>query len=158
MSANLVPAKPAWRARPAERQRRCKFLKSSQKLRVGARRVGSGLGMLPPRSPPRAAVPCPRLALERMATASNNIDEVRTPMLEAALAPSAVAPLFVVSFLCFMGGAALRRWPEKVQAYMEDVDGSFQFVSANTHRALIQATSVALTGLSLLALVAARFV
>ena len=79
-------------------------------------------------------------------------------MFEAAPAPSAVAFLFVLSFLCCIGGAALRRWPDKIQAYMEGVDGSLQFVSEDTHRALIQSASVALTGLSLLALVAARFV
>ena len=52
-------------------------------------------------------------------------------MVVAATAPaSAVLFLFVVSFLCFMSGAALRRWPDKVQAYMERVDGSLWFVSA----------------------------
>lgn len=80
-------------------------------------------------------------------------------MVFAATAPpSAVLFLFVVSFLCFMSGAALRRWPDKVQAYMDRVDGSLEFVSAGTHRALIYATGVALTGLSLLALVAARLI
>ena len=66
--------------------------------------------------------------------------------------------LFAVSFLCFMSGAALRRWPDRVQAYMERFDGSLWFVSAATHRALILATGIALTGLSVLALVAARLV
>jgi hypothetical protein len=80
-------------------------------------------------------------------------------MAIAATAPaSAVLFLFVLSFLCFMSGAALRRWPEKVQAYIERVDGSLWFVTAETHRALIQATGVALTALSLLAVVAARLV
>ena len=80
-------------------------------------------------------------------------------MVVAATAPaSAVVFLLVLSFLCFMSGAALRRWPDKVQAYVERVDGSLWFVTAGTHRALIQATSVALTTLSLLALVAARLV
>ena len=66
--------------------------------------------------------------------------------------------LFVVSFLCFMGGAALRRWPDKVEAFMADYDGSLLFMAAATHRTLIYSTSIALTGLSLLALVAARYV
>jgi hypothetical protein len=80
-------------------------------------------------------------------------------MVVAATAPSsAVVFLFVLSFLCFMSGAALRRWPDKVQAYIERVDGSLWFVAAGTHRALIHATGIALTALSLLALVAARFV
>jgi hypothetical protein len=80
-------------------------------------------------------------------------------MFAAATAPaSAVVFLFVLSFLCFISGAALRRWPEKVQAYIEQVDGSLWFVSADTHRALIYATGMALTFLSLLALVAARLV
>ena len=80
-------------------------------------------------------------------------------MAIAATAPvSAVVFLFVLSFLCFMSGAALRRWPDKVQNYIERVDGSLWFVSAETHRALIQATGFALIALSLLAVVAARMV
>ena len=38
---------------------------------------------------------------------------------------------------------------------MERVDGSMLFVTAETHRALIYATGIALTALSVLALVAA---
>jgi hypothetical protein len=80
-------------------------------------------------------------------------------MSVAATAPaSAVVFLFVLSFLCFMSGAALRRWPDKVQAYFERVDGSLWFVSPDTHRALIQATGIALTSLSLLAVVGARLI
>jgi hypothetical protein len=71
---------------------------------------------------------------------------------------SAVLFLFALSFLCFMSGAALRRWPERVQAYMDRYDGSLWFVSAATHRALIHATGLVLTGLSLLAVIAARLV
>lgn len=75
----------------------------------------------------------------------------------AATAPaSAVVFLLIVSFLCFLSGAALRRWPDKVQAYVERVDGSLWFVTAATHRALILATGFALTALSLIALIAAR--
>jgi hypothetical protein len=54
--------------------------------------------------------------------------------------------------------SALRRWPDRVQAYMDRVDGSLLFVSTGTHRALIQATGIALTALSVLALVAARLI
>lgn len=80
-------------------------------------------------------------------------------MVVAATAPaSAVVFLFVLSLLCFVSGAALRRWPDRVQAYMDRIDGSMLFVTAATHRALIYATGVALTGLSLLALVAARLI
>jgi len=80
-------------------------------------------------------------------------------MAIAATAPaSAVLFLFVLSFLCFMSGAALRRWPDKVQAYIERFDGSLWFVTAETHRALIHATGIALTALSLLAVIAARLV
>jgi hypothetical protein len=80
-------------------------------------------------------------------------------MFVIATAPaSAVVFLFVLSFFCFMSGAALRRWPDRVQAYIERVDGSLWFVTPETHRALIQATGVALTVLSLLALIAARIV
>jgi predicted Co/Zn/Cd cation transporter (cation efflux family) len=80
-------------------------------------------------------------------------------MVVSATAPSiAVLFLFVVSFICFMSGAVLRRWPGEVQAYMERVDGSLWFVSAATHRALILATGIALTALSLLALIAAPLI
>ncbi len=80
-------------------------------------------------------------------------------MVVSATAPSlAVVFLFAVSFVCFMSGAVLRRWPEEVQAYMEQVDGSLWFVSAATHRALIVATRLVLTTLSLLALVAAPLI
>jgi len=71
---------------------------------------------------------------------------------------SAVLFLFALSFLCFMSGAALRRWPDRIQAYMERVDGSLWFVNASTHRALIFATGIALTALSVLALIAARLI
>ena len=80
-------------------------------------------------------------------------------MVVAATAPpSAVGFLLVLSFLCFMSGAALRRWPDQVQAYIERVDGSLWFVSPETHRALINATGIALIALSLLAVIAARIV
>ena len=78
-------------------------------------------------------------------------------VITATASASAVVFLFVLSFVCFVGGAALRRWPDKVQGYMDRVDGSMLFVTAETHRALIYATGVALTALSLLALLAARF-
>jgi hypothetical protein len=85
-------------------------------------------------------------------------NEVSTMTMSALAQMSAVVVLFMLSFVCFMGGAALRRWPGKVQDYMERVDGSLLFVSSGTHRALIHATSIALTILSIIALVAARFV
>jgi hypothetical protein len=86
--------------------------------------------------------------------------EVRKPFMvvAATASQSAVLFLFVLSFLCFMSGAALRRWPDRVQAYMERVDGSLWFVSAASHRALIGATGIALTVLSILALLAARLI
>jgi hypothetical protein len=80
-------------------------------------------------------------------------------MVAAATAPaSAVVFLFVLSFICFMSGAALRRWPDRVQAYIERIDGSLWFVSPGVHRALINATGIALITLSLLAVIAARIV
>jgi hypothetical protein len=80
-------------------------------------------------------------------------------MVVAATAPaSAVVFLFVLSFLCFMSGAALRRWPDRVQSYIERVDGSLWFVTPEVHRALINATGIALIALSLLAVIAARMV
>jgi len=85
------------------------------------------------------------------------IQEVQKPMAVTAMAPTVVF-LLALSFLCLMSGAALRRWPDRVQAYMERVDGSLWFVSAATHRALILATGMSLTALSLLALVGARLI
>jgi hypothetical protein len=97
--------------------------------------------------------------LRATAAGARRAQEVKSPMSVAATASaSAVVFLFVLSFICFMAGAALRRWPEKVQAYIERVDGSLWFVTPGTHRALIHATGFALTTLSLLALIAARIV
>ena len=79
-------------------------------------------------------------------------------VVTATASQSAVLFLFVLSFLCFMSGTALRRWPDQVQAYMERVDGSLWFVRAETHRALILATGIALMALSVLALVVARLI
>ena len=119
-----------------------KFLKGSQKLRAVPRR-------------PRL----PSVILRAPAAAKRQPRGAKNAMSIAATAPaSAVVFLFVLSFLCFMSGAALRRWPDKVQAYFERVDGSLWFVSPGVHRALIQATGIALTSLSLLAVVGARLI
>ena len=109
---------------------------------------------------PNASTGALRLGiLRRNRRGRRGTEEVRSPMSVAATAPaSAVVFLFALSFLCFMSGAALRRWPDKVQAYIERVDGSLWFVTPETHRALIHATGFALTTLSLLALIAARIV
>jgi len=72
--------------------------------------------------------------------------------------PHAVLFLFALSFLCCMAGAALRRWPSEVAAYMDRIDGSLLFVSAAAHRTLIQAAGVTLTALSIVALAAASFI
>jgi hypothetical protein len=106
-------------------------------------------------APTRQPMPALRCA-ERVVSRCNN--EVSIMTMSAWAQISAVVLLFMLSFFCFLGGAALRRWPGKVQGYMERVDGSLLFVSGATHRALIYATSFALTGLSIIALVAARFV
>ena len=80
-------------------------------------------------------------------------------MVVAAAGPtSTVLFLFVLSYACFMLGAALRRWPDREQAYMDRVDGSMLFVSSEGHRALIYSTGVALTALSVLALLAAGLI
>lgn len=79
-------------------------------------------------------------------------------MVVTATAPLTVVLLVSLSFLCCVAGAALRRWPDKVQAYVEQWDGSVWFVSGDAHRALIHGTGVALTALSLLALLAVRLV
>ena len=80
-------------------------------------------------------------------------------MIIAATAPaSSVLFLFVLSFVCFMLGATFLRWPDRVQAYIERVDGSMLFISTEAHRVLIHSTGVALTVLSLLALLAASLI
>ena len=110
---------------------------------------------------PRASTgaACPGILPAPAAALRGKRKEVRSPMVVAATAPaSAVVFLFVLSFLCFMSGAALRRWPDRVQAYIERVDGSLWFVTPEVHRALINATGIALIALSLLAVIAARMV
>jgi len=110
---------------------------------------------------PRASTDAPCLGILPAPAAAlrGKRKEVESPMVVAATAPaSAVVFLFVLSFLCFMSGAALRRWPDRVQAYIERVDGSLWFVTPEVHRALINATGIALIALSLLAVIAARLV
>ena len=135
--ARAVPA-DGDRRRSGRSAVRAKFSKGSQKMRGMSRRPRGGSVIL-------------------RAVAALAAHEVRSSMIPSAPS-SAVLFLFALSFLCFMSAAALRRWPERVQAYMDRYDGSLWFVSESTHRALINATAIALTGLSLLAVVAARFV
>jgi hypothetical protein len=76
-------------------------------------------------------------------------------MVAAATAPSAVLFLLTLSFVCFMSGAVLRRWPDRVLGYGDRVVGSRWVVRPSSLRALGSATGIALTGLSVLAVVAA---
>lgn len=60
-------------------------------------------------------------------------------MLEVGISAGlpTVIGLVAISFLSFVIGAALRQWPDKVQAYAEEFDGSTMFISPEAHRALI---------------------
>ncbi len=70
----------------------------------------------------------------------------------------AIATLVTVSFLSFLAGYALRKWPDKIQQYTETIDGSVFMLSPAGYRAAIQASGIALIALSFVALVATRFV
>ena len=70
----------------------------------------------------------------------------------------AIAALVTISFLSFVAGVALRKWPDKVQEYTETIHGSIFMLSPAGYRAAIQASGVALIALSFIALVATRFV
>lgn len=78
-------------------------------------------------------------------------------MIEFGPSPDAGAAiaLIAISFFSFLAGFALRKWPEKVQQYAEDIDGSFLLFTPQTHKLVIEAAAVAFWVLSLAALVAA---
>jgi hypothetical protein len=67
----------------------------------------------------------------------------------------AVGTLCVVSFLSFVVGGVFRRWPDKVRAHCEPLDGSLIFLTPEAHLALITASAWALHAASMAALVAA---
>jgi hypothetical protein len=67
----------------------------------------------------------------------------------------AAITLSLVSFLSFLAGGVLRRWPDKVREYLEPVDGSLIFLTPEAHLALVTASAWALHAVSMAALVAA---
>lgn len=81
-------------------------------------------------------------------------------MLEAGASPDlgAAAALLVVSFLSFLGGLALRKWPEKIQAHVEAIDGTVFLIGEGALRGLIAACARMLVVLSAAALLAAALV
>ena len=76
----------------------------------------------------------------------------------AAADVGSIVALVVVSFLSYVAGLALRKWPEKVQQYAEDLDGSSLFVTPETQRAIIDNCGRALIAMSFVALIAAGLV
>jgi hypothetical protein len=69
----------------------------------------------------------------------------------------AVAALVVISFCSFVAGVVFRKWPDKVQAYTESLDGTAWLVGEEAHRVLIGRSGLALVALSFAALLAAAY-
>lgn len=86
--------------------------------------------------------------------------EDKRPMLDVSLATglSTAAALLVISFFSFLGGTVLRKWPDKVQRYTEDIDGWILFMAPATYRASIVTCGHALVAISFVALAAAAIV
>jgi hypothetical protein len=79
-------------------------------------------------------------------------------MIDFASAPEgAVVALLGISLCSFLMGAAFRRRPEQMRAFVETLDGSPWVMRPETHRVLIRSGGVALTGLSFVALLAAGY-
>jgi hypothetical protein len=80
-------------------------------------------------------------------------------MVEVGGSPDigAVVALVVISFCSYVAGVVFRKWPDKVQAYTESLDGSAWFLGADAHRALIDRSGLALMALSFAALLAAGY-
>ena len=66
-----------------------------------------------------------------------------------------VGTLCVISFLSFMGGVVLQRWPDRVREHCEIFDGSLTFLSREAHLALAATCAWVLRAASLAALIAA---
>jgi hypothetical protein len=78
-------------------------------------------------------------------------------MIDLGIAPEggAVVALVTVSFVSFVAGLIFRKWPDKVQAYTEDIDGFAWLVTPETHRAMIAQCGGVLVAVSFAALLAA---
>jgi hypothetical protein len=77
--------------------------------------------------------------------------------LVAAADSGAVITLVVVSFVAYLAGTYFRKRPDKVQAYMETIDGSVWLITPRAHRALIASSGIALVATSFAALVGAAW-
>ena len=69
----------------------------------------------------------------------------------------AVVELLVISFGAFLIGTVFRKWPDKVLAYLETIDGSTQLLRAETQRNLTEICGFTLIVLSFAALLAAGY-
>jgi hypothetical protein len=67
----------------------------------------------------------------------------------------AIVALVVVSFLSYVAGVVFRKWPDKVQEYAQDIDGSTLFMAPETQRAIIGNCGLALIVMSFVGLIAA---
>jgi hypothetical protein len=78
-------------------------------------------------------------------------------MLDFGASPDvgAIVALIVVSFFSYIAGVVFRKWPEKVQEYAEELDGSSWFIAPEIQLTIIGNCGRALIAISFLALVAA---
>lgn len=79
-------------------------------------------------------------------------------MFEMGASAGTAAALIVISFVSYVAGLVLGKWPEKVREYVEGIDGSVAFLTEQAHRALTRLCSRALLGISFAALLAAALV
>ena len=63
--------------------------------------------------------------------------------------------LVAVSFFAFVVGTIFRKWPEKVQERVEDIDGSIFLMTPEAHRQFIEVAGYALVVMSFAALIGA---
>jgi hypothetical protein len=68
-----------------------------------------------------------------------------------------VAVLIGVSFIAFLLGEIFRKWPEKIEALTENIDGYAWFLSPAANRALIVQSGAVLVGLSFATLLLAMW-
>ena len=80
-------------------------------------------------------------------------------MFDVVIAPDigAVVALVAVSFVSFVGGLIFRKWPEKVQAYTEDMDGFAWLITPEANREMIAQCGGVLVVVSFAALFAAAW-
>jgi hypothetical protein len=80
-------------------------------------------------------------------------------MVEVGGSPDfgAVAALVMISFCSYVAGTVFRKWPDKVQAYTESLDGTGWVLGPEAHRAMIDRSGLVLVALSFAALLAAGY-